>query len=213
MSRIAGVDEAGRGPLAGPVAAAAVVLDPRRMPGGLTDSKALTPEARARLFTEILATSQVGLAFASAEEIGRLNIRGATLLAMARALARLSPKPTLALIDGRDVPPTDVTARAIVRGDASEPAIGAASIVAKVARDRLMVRLDARWPGYGLAGHKGYPTRTHREALARLGPCLEHRRGFAPVEAAWAEAGRAGPIEPARLALAQKRPPDGEYGD
>ncbi len=233
MSRIAGVDEAGRGPLAGPVAAAAVILDPRRTPDGLTDSKALTSGARERLFTQILATSQVGLAFASAEEIGRLNIRGATLLAMARALARLWPVPTLALIDGRDVPPADMPTRAIIRGDASEPAIGAASIVAKVARDRLMVRLDARHPGYGLAGHKGYPTRAHREALARLGPSLEHRRGFAPVEAALseaalseaalsevalaeaalAEAERAGPLERARLTLAQKRTPNGHSPD
>ncbi|MEM7565781.1 MAG: ribonuclease HII [Pseudomonadota bacterium] len=182
---LAGVDEAGRGPLAGPVAAAAVILDPDRMPAGLTDSKALTVAERERLFPEILARARVGLAFASAEEIGRLNIRGATLLAMARAIARLSPAPTLALIDGRDVPPTSVPARAIIGGDASEPAIGAASIVAKVARDRLLMRLDTRWPGYGLAGHKGYPTEAHREALARLGPCPEHRRGFAPVEEAY----------------------------
>ena len=194
---IAGVDEAGRGPLAGPVAAAAAVLDPARIPAGLADSKALSAEVRARLFVDILASARVGLAFASAEEIARLNIRGATLMAMARALARLAPAPTLALIDGRDVPPTAIPARAIVRGDASEPAIAAASIVAKVARDRLMVRLDARHPGYGFAAHKGYPVPSHLEALARLGPCPEHRRGFAPVERAWAMRGVAAGAKPA----------------
>ena len=182
---IAGVDEAGRGPLAGPVAAAAVILDPTRMPAGLTDSKALSPEKRSELFTAILASARVGIAFAGADEIARLNIRGATLAAMARALACLHPAPTLALIDGRDVPPTDIPARAIVKGDLTEPAISAASIVAKVARDRLMVRLDRRHPGYGFALHKGYPVPAHLDALARLGPCPEHRRGFAPVERAW----------------------------
>ena len=194
---VAGVDEAGRGPLAGPVAAAAVVLDPAHIPAGLGDSKALSPETRARLFVHILASARVGLAFASAEEIARLNIRGATLTAMARALARLVPAPTLALVDGRDVPPTSIPARAIVRGDASEPAIAAASIVAKVARDRLMVRLDARYPGYGFAIHKGYPVPAHLEALMRLGPCPEHRRGFAPVERAYGSRGPAAGSKPA----------------
>jgi len=179
---VAGVDEAGRGPLAGPVAVAAVVLDPKALPAGVDDSKALTAEEREPLFDLILARAlSVSLVFASAEEIDTFNIRGATLRAMARALGALSMRPKIALIDGRDVPPgLKCPARAIIGGDALSVSIAAASIVAKVARDRLMARLDAHCPGYGFSSHVGYSTRVHIEALAALGPSPFHRRSFKP---------------------------------
>lgn len=184
---VAGVDEAGRGPLAGPVAVAAVILDPTRPIAGLGDSKALSEARRETLFPLI---QQQALAwhieFVSAEEIDRLNILGATLAGMRRALRALQPAPRLALIDGNRLP-TDLPCegRAIVRGDASEPAIMAASILAKVARDRHLQQLHLRYPGYGFAVHKGYPTPAHLAALKALGPCPEHRRSFGPVKAAW----------------------------
>jgi ribonuclease HII len=179
---IAGVDEAGRGPLAGPVAAAAVILDPTRMPVGITDSKKLTPAAREQLFELILAQAHaVAFSFASPAEIDRLNIRGATLEAMRRAVLGLNVQPSLVLVDGRDVPPNmPCAARAIVGGDGLEPAIGAASIIAKVMRDRLMSRLGGFYPAYGFAIHKGYPTAQHRAAILLHGPSVHHRMSYAP---------------------------------
>ena len=183
---IAGIDEAGRGPLAGPVVVAAVILDPARPVAGLADSKTLSAARRetldARIREHALTFSVVEIDVA---EIDRLNILQATLLGMSRALAALSPVPELALIDGNRLPKDLVcAARAIVDGDATEPAIGAASILAKVARDRVLCELDTIHPGYGFARHKGYPTPQHFAALARLGPCAAHRRSFAPVQRA-----------------------------
>ena len=179
---VAGVDEVGRGPLAGPVCVAAVILDPDDPPEGVDDSKALSPQRREALSELVFAKARcVSIAFASAEEIDALNIRAATLLAMARAVSGLCLKADFALIDGRDVPDgLGCPARAIVRGDARSASIAAASIVAKVARDALMRRLDAVCPGYGFARHAGYATRAHVEALARLGPTPFHRRSFKP---------------------------------
>lgn len=184
MSRpwIAGIDEAGRGPLAGPVIAAAVILDPARPIAGLADSKQLKPSQRERLAQQIEDRAWAwGLGVASVVEIDGQNILQATLLAMARAVAALPVRPDEALVDGNRCPELLCPAVAIVRGDSRVPAISAASILAKVARDSEMQRLDALYPGYGLAEHKGYPTRAHRLALARLGPCPEHRRSFRPV--------------------------------
>jgi ribonuclease HII len=180
----AGVDEAGRGPLAGPVVAAAVILDPHRAVPGLDDSKALGAARRERLARAIRARALAfSVAFVDAGEIDRLNILHATLEAMARAVAGLSPAPGVALVDGNRCPSLPCPAHAIVRGDALVPCISAASILAKVARDEHMCALDERYPGYGFARHKGYPTAAHRAALAHLGPSPEHRRSFAPVRA------------------------------
>lgn len=183
---LAGVDEAGRGPLAGPVAVAAVILDPARRIDGLGDSKALTEARREALFPRIQSDA---LAFAivlvHAEEIDRLNILQATMAGMRRAVAALAMPPSRVLVDGNRVPPgLGVDAEAIVKGDAKIAAISAASILAKVARDRWMRELDAAHPEYGFAVHKGYPTPEHLEALRRFGPCPAHRRSFAPVRAA-----------------------------
>jgi ribonuclease HII len=180
---VAGVDEVGRGPLAGPVGVGAVILDPDDLPKGLNDSKVLTAARREELAQAIYAKAiAVALAFASVEEIDRLNIRGATLLAMRRAVAALSVRPDYALIDGRDTPPGLLCpAHPIIGGDGLSLSIAAASIVAKVARDALMTRLDAVHPGYGFARHAGYATREHAAALTRLGPCPLHRRSFKPV--------------------------------
>ncbi len=180
---VAGVDEVGRGPLAGPVGVGAVILDRDDLPEGLDDSKALSAARREALAEAVYARAiAVSLAFASVEEIDRFNIRGATLLAMRRAVAALSVRPDYALIDGRDAPPGLICpARPIVGGDGLSLSIAAASIVAKVARDALMARLDAVHPGYGFAHHSGYPTREHAAALTRLGPCPLHRRSFRPV--------------------------------
>jgi ribonuclease HII len=182
---VAGVDEVGRGPLAGPVVAAAVILDPARPVQGIRDSKRLSPAARERLAEAIRSSALAwALGRAEVEEIDRLNILQASLLAMRRAVAALSLMPGLALIDGNRCPADlPCAARAVIGGDATEPAIGAASILAKVARDAEMCSLDVRYPGYGLAGHKGYPTAGHRQALLRLGPSPCHRRSFAPVKA------------------------------
>jgi|KBSSwiStaDraftv2_1062776.scaffolds.fasta_scaffold1432614_1 ribonuclease HII len=179
----AGVDEAGRGPLAGPVVVAAVILDPLRRINGLADSKVLTAARRevldARIRERAIAFSVVAIDVA---DIDRYNIFQATMRGMALALAALAPAPELALIDGNRLPrELCCKAHAIVDGDALERAISAASILAKVARDRMMVELDARFPGYGFAQHKGYSTPEHFDALRRLGPCCEHRRSFAPV--------------------------------
>jgi len=181
--RVAGVDEAGRGPLAGPVVVAAVILDPRRPIDGLADSKVLSEAQRDELAPLIrahaLAWSVVAV---DTDEIERLNILGATLVGMERALRALQTAPVLALIDGNRLPKNlPCRARAIVDGDATDPAIGAASILAKTARDRIMRELDGAHPGYGFARHKGYSTPEHLVALERLGPCAIHRRGFEPV--------------------------------
>jgi len=183
---VAGVDEAGRGPLAGPVVVAAVILDPRRRINGLRDSKILTAARRetldARIRARALAFSVVAI---EVDDIDRFNIFQATMLGMARAIAALALRPARALIDGNHVPQNiQCEGRAIVDGDALEPAISAASIVAKVFRDRLMCELDGRYPDYGFAQHKGYATPEHLAALDRLGPCREHRRSFAPVRRA-----------------------------
>lgn len=202
MQWVAGVDEAGRGPLAGPVAAAAVVLDPAVCIEGLRDSKALSAMRRAMLFDEIMTRAvAVSVALAPPEEIDALNIRGATLAAMTRAVQGLSVTPALVLIDGRDVPPgLPCQGRAIIGGDRLEPAIQAAAIVAKVTRDRLMVRLGTACPGYGFEVHMGYPTAMHRQALAALGVSPHHRHSYAPVRAAaQRENGRGGALTPAML--------------
>jgi ribonuclease HII len=179
---ICGVDEVGRGPLAGPVVAAAVVLDPAAPIAGLADSKKLSPRRREALSLEI-RESALGWALGRAEvaEIDRLNILHASLLAMQRAVAGLVRVPDLALVDGNRCPELPCVARAIVGGDASEPGISAASILAKVARDAEMLVLHGRHPAYGFDRHKGYPTREHLDALARHGPLPEHRRSFGPV--------------------------------
>lgn len=181
---VAGVDEAGRGPLAGPVVVAAVILDPLRPIDGLGDSKALAESQRDALAPLIRAHALAwSVIVVDTDEIERLNILGATLAGMARALDALATAPSLALIDGNRLPKTlRCPARAVIGGDASEPAIGAASILAKTERDRLMREFDPVHPGYGFARHKGYPTPEHLAALERLGPCAIHRRGFAPVK-------------------------------
>lgn len=179
---VAGVDEAGRGPLAGPVVAAAVILDARAPIEGLADSKQLSPRRRERLFDEIRAKALCcSVAQASVEEIDRLNILQATLLAMQRAVKGLRLKPHKVLVDGNRLPPLDVLAEAVVSGDALVPAISAASILAKVTRDRLLDELHALHPGYGFDRHKGYGTAQHMRALQTLGPLAVHRRSFAPV--------------------------------
>lgn len=179
---ICGVDEAGRGPLCGPVVAAAVILDPARPIAGLADSKKLTERARERLAPQIRERALAwAVAEASVEEIDRLNIFHATMLAMRRAVEALRVVPAEALIDGNRCPPLAIPARAIVKGDATEPAISAASILAKTARDAAMRELDLRYPHYGLASHKGYPTAAHLAALKRHGVADFYRRSFAPV--------------------------------
>jgi ribonuclease HII len=179
---VAGVDEVGRGPLAGPVVTAAVILDPARPIAGLADSKALTEKRRERLFDEI---REKALAWAigrcEVEEIDELNILQATMVAMQRAVAGLDPQPRHALIDGNRCPALPCSAEFVIQGDSKVPAISAASILAKVTRDREMVALDRQYPGYGLAGHKGYPTKSHIAALAELGVTPIHRRSFGPV--------------------------------
>lgn len=179
---LAGVDEAGRGPLFGAVVTAAVILDPRRPIEGLTDSKRLNEKGRERLFGEIQEKALAwSIARAEVEEIDRLNILQATLVAMERAVRGLSVAAEYALIDGNCCPPLPCPGEPVIKGDLLVPAISAASILAKVTRDREMQALDAQYPGYGLAHHKGYGTRAHREALQRLGPTPLHRRSFAPV--------------------------------
>lgn len=179
---VAGVDEAGRGPLAGPVVAAAVILDELHPIRGLADSKVLTARRREQLFDEIRAKALcVCIAEASVEEIDRLNILQATLLAMRRAVEGLRLPPQQVLVDGNRLPVLKVPAEAIVKGDAKVPAISAASILAKVWRDRLCAELHAQWPHYGFDGHKGYPTPEHLDALRRHGACPAHRRSYAPV--------------------------------
>lgn len=180
---VVGVDEVGRGPLAGPVTAAAIVFDPR-LADAVDDSKALSPARREALFETLCSACAVGVGSASAAEIDAINIRRATHLAMRRALLALPAPPGLALIDGNDLPPDlPCRARTFVKGDARIAAVAAASIVAKVLRDRLMARAGADHPGYGFDSNAGYPTARHRAALARLGPCPLHRMSFAPCRA------------------------------
>lgn len=179
---LAGVDEAGRGSWAGPVVAAAVILPSGWCPAGLNDSKQLSPKRREKLHAAITANAVSWTACAiPAGEIDRVNILQATLLGMARAVARLRPPPDLVLIDGTQSPPITADLECLIKGDGTSAAIAAASIVAKVLRDRIMVAWDRRFPGYGFAGHKGYGAASHREALAELGPCPLHRRSFRPV--------------------------------
>mgnify|MGYP001171457072 FL=1 len=182
---IAGVDEVGRGPLAGPVIAAAVILNPARPIAGLADSKKLSPPRRERLTLDIRANALAwALGRAEVAEIDRLNIFQASLLAMRRAVEALPMTPDRVLVDGKHCPPLACPCTAIVKGDATVPAISAASILAKVTRDAELRELHDRYPRYDFARHKGYPTAVHREALRRFGPCPEHRRSFAPVAAA-----------------------------
>jgi len=190
----AGVDEAGRGPLAGPVVAAAVILDERQPIAGLNDSKKLSPARREALFEQIHARALCfAIAEASVEEIDRLNILQATLLAMRRAVAGLRLRPGLVLVDGNRLPVLDCAAEAIVGGDALVPSISAASILAKVYRDRWCVQVDAQYPQYGFAGHKGYGTAAHMDALRAHGACPLHRRSFAPVALHWRAPGEPAP--------------------
>ncbi|MBB5186138.1 ribonuclease HII [Zhongshania antarctica] len=180
----AGVDEVGRGPLCGDVVTAAVILDPARPISGLNDSKKLTEKRREALFAEIQEKAlSFCIARASVAEIDEINILQASLLAMHRAVAGLSIQPEYVLVDGNKVPKWPYKAEAVVKGDSRVPAIAAASILAKVTRDREMIALDGVYPGYGMAGHKGYPTKVHMEALQRLGVTPIHRRSYAPVRA------------------------------
>ncbi len=179
---VAGLDEVGRGPLAGPVVAAAVILDPERIPDGLDDSKKLSCEVREALCIEIMATAHVAVASSSARRIDGTDIRKASLDAMRRALAALPVAPAHVLVDGRDLPDgLTCRAEAIVKGDARCLSIAAASIVAKVTRDRMMQRAHPLFPGYGFDSHVGYATRVHRAAIARIGPCPLHRLSFRPL--------------------------------
>ncbi|MEO5615388.1 MAG: ribonuclease HII [Cypionkella sp.] len=179
---IAGVDEVGRGPLAGPVTAAAVILDPANVPPGLADSKALTAARRDALYDAILATAHCCIAHASVEEIDQLNILRASHLAMERAVAGLAQVPDHILIDGNLIPANlKGRAQAIIKGDAKSLSIAAASIIAKVARDRIMVDLAQQYPGYGWEANAGYPTKLHQSALLNLGVTPAHRRSFKPV--------------------------------
>lgn len=182
---IAGVDEAGRGPWAGPVVAAAVVLDPDRIPQGIDDSKVLDPEERERLFERIGATAiGIGVGVGEVERIERDNILAATMWAMSQAVSKLSCRPRLVIIDGNRAPRLKCETRTIVKGDAKCLSIAAASIVAKVTRDRMMIALAREVPGYGFERHKGYGTPEHREALLRLGLSTHHRKSWKSVQLA-----------------------------
>ncbi len=180
---IAGVDEAGRGPLAGPVTAAAVILDPENLPKGLDDSKKLTEKKREVLFDEILKTSHVSWCSLDAETIDAINIREAALRAMEISVSRMAIKVDCALIDGRDIPrELHAIGEAFVKGDARSLSIAAASVIAKVVRDRMMVEADKLYPAYGFAGHKGYGSKKHRDTIHELGPCPLHRKSFSPLK-------------------------------
>jgi ribonuclease HII len=179
---VAGVDEAGRGPLAGPVVAAAVILDATRIPRGVNDSKQMTPETREDAYHRIMECAvAVGVGEASVDEIDLINIRQATHQAMARAVRALSVAAGFALVDGNDAPALPCRCDTLIDGDARSVSIAAASIIAKVTRDRMMTALHEEHPGYGWLTNKGYSTEEHLEALNRLGPCRHHRRSFAPV--------------------------------
>ncbi len=184
---VAGCDEAGRGPLAGPVVAAAVILNPKKIPRGLNDSKKLTPEVREALYLKICASAEVAVAFGCTERIDRDNILQASLWALARAVHALPLRPKLVFVDGNQKIDCGCDCEAVVSGDALVLSIAAASIVAKVTRDRLMTRLGAAHPGYGFERHMGYSVPEHFAALTRLGPTIHHRRSFAPVAAAYGD--------------------------
>jgi ribonuclease HII len=184
---VAGCDEAGRGPLAGPVVAAAVILNPKRIPRGLNDSKKLTPEVREALYAKICASAEVAVAFGSTERIDRDNILQASLWALARAVHALPLRPKLVFVDGNQKIDCGCDCETVISGDALVLSIAAASIVAKVTRDRLMARLGAAHPGYGFERHMGYSVPEHFAALIRLGPTIHHRRSFAPVAAAYGD--------------------------
>jgi ribonuclease HII len=205
---VAGCDEAGRGPLAGPVVAAAVVLDPRRIPKGIDDSKRLTPERREQLFEEICATASFAVAFASPSRIDRDNILRASLWALTRAVHALPEMPKHVFVDGRDKLDTPCDCEAVVGGDGLVVSIAAASIIAKVTRDGLMRALAQDCPGYGFESHKGYGVPEHLEALNRLGPSVHHRRLFAPVVAA-REKHQPISVEPRSVAV--ERPVEAEF--
>lgn len=181
FSPVCGIDEAGRGPWAGPVVAAAVILDPDHIPEGIDDSKKLTPARREELFAMIGRSASIGIGIAEVARIDRDNILAATLWAMGQAVRELTTRPALALVDGNRSPRLRCAAETIVAGDGRSLSIAAASIVAKVTRDRIMAALDGECPGYGFARHKGYGTALHQQALARLGPSPQHRRSFAPI--------------------------------
>jgi len=181
---IAGVDESGRGPLAGPVVAAAVVLDPALIPDGMADCKGLDAKGRHSVYQAILATAQVGIGVASVERIDAENILNASFWAMAQAVARLTDRPRLVLVDGNKAPLLGCATRAIAQGDAKCLSIAAASIIAKVVRDAMMAELARDYPHYGFDRHKGYGTREHHAAIARHGVTPHHRRSFRPVQLA-----------------------------
>jgi len=203
---VAGCDEVGRGPLAGPVVAAAVVLDPNRIPRGLNDSKKLLPEEREKLYDRIVATAEVAVAFGSTERIDRDNILRASLWALARAVRALPVRPKLVFVDGRDKIDCGCDCQAVISGDALVSSIAAASIVAKVTRDRLMMRLGLAHPGYGFERHMGYSVPEHFNALDRLGPTIHHRRSFAPVAALYGETVVQVEVEEAGLPLEMLKP-------
>src|SRR5882757_2647434 len=184
---VAGCDEAGRGPLAGPVVAAAVILDPKRIPRGLNDSKKLSPQERERLYDKICATAEVSVAFGSTARIDRDNILRASLWALAAAVKALPARPKLVFVDGRDRIDCGCDCQAVIAGDALVMSIAAASIVAKVTRDRLMKKLGEEHPGYGFERHMGYSVPEHQAALTKLGPTGQHRRSFAPVAVFYGE--------------------------
>jgi ribonuclease HII len=198
---VAGCDEAGRGPLAGPVVAAAVILDPKRIPKGLNDSKKLTPERREELYDIICRCAEVAVAFAPPSRIDCLNIRGASLWALARAVKALPVAPRLVFVDGCDRIAVDCDCQAVIGGDGLVVSIAAASIVAKVTRDRLMAKLGLAHPGYGFERHMGYSVPEHFAALSRLGPTIHHRRSFAPVAALLGETAEPADVEPSLLPL------------
>ena len=179
---VCGIDEAGRGPLAGPVVAAAIILNPDTLPIGLQDSKKLTPQKRIFLAEKLKQCAHIGLGISEPEEIDRLNILKASLLAMQRAFYALNTRPAFALIDGPHLPILPCPAQAIIKGDSKSLSIAAASIIAKTYRDQLMTEADERFPGYAFSSHKGYPTKTHKEYLNILGPSPIHRLSFAPVK-------------------------------
>ncbi len=181
--RVCGIDEAGRGPWAGPVVAAAVILDFAHIPPGLNDSKKLNEAQREALFAPILKHADFGIGIVEASEIDAINILQATFLAMSRAVSGLKNRPDYALVDGNRAPNLPCKVEPIIEGDGKSLSIAAASIIAKVTRDRLMVAMDQSYPGYGFSRHKGYGTAAHAAALARLGPCAEHRMSFKPIKA------------------------------
>ena len=179
--RVCGIDEAGRGPWAGPVVAAAVILDPENIPSGLNDSKKLKEAQREKLFVDIMSSAKVGIGIGDVTRVDRDNILATTLWAMAEAVRNLGKPPQFALVDGNRAPKLSCPVQTIISGDARSLSIAAASIIAKVTRDRIMVALDREFPGYGFARHKGYGTAFHHAALLELGPCIHHRGSFAPI--------------------------------